>query len=302
MPKPENIDLIASLDAAISRLAEASLDHPDWEFPFRPFLWEVETQGAFSIEKLFHFQVVSEAEFLETCRSRTHQSEMAQLQQASPNQEARQKYGEFLNLLHGYLAEFEIYTLSFSGVNWEQFYLNHPGLKTNVIPAETSSLPITTFEFEGIILGRSYGDYWIGIGKVPDYYGYLYSSPSQETLSRERADLIDQQTLEFVNELNPVLQFLPQNYVWNLFPTRDGALRRILSATRIVYSNEFDRFESRRLSWAALSQASQTFIQELQSLLTGVYEHRLFDRYTYLIGQTDWGDWAGVWTQDSFNP
>jgi hypothetical protein len=70
MPKPENIGLIANLDAAISRLAEVSLEHSDWEFPFRPFLWEVESQGAFSSEKLFQFQAVSEAEFLEACRSR----------------------------------------------------------------------------------------------------------------------------------------------------------------------------------------------------------------------------------------
>ncbi|MDX2211737.1 MAG: hypothetical protein SFY66_00485 [Oculatellaceae cyanobacterium bins.114] len=59
------------------------------------------------------FQVVSDAEFLETCSNHTRQRETAQLQQTSSAQEARQNYGELLNLLHGYLAEVEIYMLSF---------------------------------------------------------------------------------------------------------------------------------------------------------------------------------------------
>ncbi|KGF73561.1 hypothetical protein DO97_18940 [Neosynechococcus sphagnicola sy1] len=266
-------------------------------------MWEADSQGVFSIEQLFQFQVIPETEFLETCDTRVRRSWTNQLNQPPSDQEIKQNYWEFLNLLHGYLTEFEIYNLIFSGADWEQFCLDHPGQQANLPVVITSSLPISTFEFEDIILGRTYGDYWIGIGKVPDYHGHLYSLPVQEPLSHEGADLVDPRTLEFVNEFTEFLQIFPQQYLWTIYPTREGALRRLLIAIKITSHNEFDRFESsRRVAWRDWSQATQLFIQDLQSILTNIYEYRLFDRYTYVIGQTSWGDWAGVWTQDSFNP
>ena len=70
--------------------------------------------------------------------------------------------------------------------------------------------------------------------------------------------------------------------------------------TRLITSTEFDGFENQN-SDDGISERTQKLSQVLQQNLINITENRFFDYYLYYIGQTRWGDWAGVWTQQPWH-
>ncbi|AFY52782.1 Nuclease A inhibitor-like protein [Rivularia sp. PCC 7116] len=45
-------------------------------------------------------------------------------------------------------------------------------------------------------------------------------------------------------------------------------------------------------------EPTQNLSQILRNNLINIKEYKLFNYDVYLMGQTDSGDWAGVWTQE----
>ncbi len=89
------------------------------------------------------------------------------------------------------------------------------------------------------------------------------------------------------------------NYLFEIDSSRECVLERIFDNTQIVCSQEFDNFEKRFINEIEFNKKpTQNLSLRLQHNLTKLREYKVCNYYVYFIGQTRWGDWAGVWTQE----
>ena len=265
MIKQESLELIAQLEAAITGLNEYG-----WEFPFGTILWEVEKQGAFTIEKMFKSEIISEDKI-----GFQHQQYVEPL----------------LDLLHRHIIDFTIYNFSFSAPDAYKVGFQEPLITENNLP------PIFTIEFDDLIIGKTQDNYWIGIIKIPNIP--VVNIPKKEPLSHIRASSLQISTKSFLTELENIFSVRYSKYLFEIYPTYEGVLERILNYAQIICSQEFDGFEQRLISEIErFKEPTQNLSQVLQKNLIKIREYRLCNYYVYFIGQTHWGDWAGVWTQE----
>lgn len=267
MPKQENLKLITTLESAITGLNKA-----EWEYPFGTFLWDVSEKGAFSIEKIFDIEVVSEDTLLSSLSGH--------------------KYKQLLNLLHTYLSNFTIYSISFSAPDAYKINFQEP------LITATNSPSIRTIDLGYLISGATSNHYWIASGQYT-YHAVIkkeqFSQTTKLMLEKDKFDFSFFKKLE-----NLLATTFSEKYTWEIYPTRDGALKRLFNSTRLITSIEFDGFENQNCD-DGISERTQKLSQVLQQNLINITEHRLFDYYLYYIGQTHWGDWAGVWTQQPWH-
>lgn len=268
MSNPENIKLISRFESAI-----LNLNDREWEYPFGTFLWETNEQGAFSIEKIVNFQEIPEEKYF--------------FRDKETN-----KYKEIFDLLDTSISEFTIYLLSFSMPDAYKV-----GFKGKLITQDNHP-SIFDFEFPDWIIGKTLENYWLAIGKVT---GEPLRS-KKEPLPSFRRGHFKQNTLEFFNELeNTLKNFYPDKYVWEIYPTKEGVLKRIFNSTRFIVARDFDGFES-RFDFDELNDLPSGYLSHiLQENLINITEYKFCDYYFYIIGQTHWGDWAGIWTHEPWN-
>lgn len=265
MLKPRNIELILKLEAAITGLNEYG-----WEFPFGTILWEVEKEGAFTIEKNFKFEIISEDKI-----------GFGQQQHLEP----------LLDLLHRHIIDFTIYNFSFSAPDAYKVGYQEPLITENNHP------PFFQIDFDDLIIGKTQDNYWIGIIKTPNIS--VIDVPKKQPLSHIRASSLQNSTKSFLTELENLLSIRYSHCLFEIYPTHEGVLERIFNYAQIICSQEFDGFEQRLIcEIERFKEPTQNLSQVLQKNLIKIREYRLCNYYVYFIGQTHWGDWAGVWTQE----
>jgi hypothetical protein len=195
--------------------------------------------------------------------------------------------------LHICLTEFTIYSLTFSAPDAYKILFREPLITADNHP------PISDIEFNDWVVGKTFDNYWIAIGNVSSGKNNLYK---KEPLPEVRESQLERTTLEFLDELGNILKkFYPEEYIWEIYPTREGVLKRIFSSTRLIIPSDFDGLEQRFMLSELPDLPSGQLCQSLQENLINITEYNLFDYYTYFIGQTHWGDWARVWTQEPWH-
>ncbi|MBV6627184.1 MAG: hypothetical protein KI793_30305 [Rivularia sp. (in: Bacteria)] len=265
MIKPENIELVTQLEEAIT-----GLNKHGWDFPFGTLLWEIDKQGEFSIEKLFDFEVIPENKI-----GFGHQQYLEPL----------------LNLLHRNLIEFTIYNFSFSTPDASKV-----GFQESLI-TETNHPPIFTIDFEDLIIGKIQDNCWIGIIKTPNI-PIVYVSKKQPFYN-VRGSLLQEDKIELLTELENIFSVRYSNYLFEISASSEGVLEIIFDKTQIVCSQGFDAFEQRLKHEIEFNkEPTQNLSEVLHNNLIQVREYKVCNYYAYFIGQTHWGDWAGVWTQE----
>ncbi|BAY86710.1 hypothetical protein NIES267_62210 [Calothrix parasitica NIES-267] len=265
MTKPENTELIAQLETAIT-----GLNKYGWDFPFGTLIWEINKQGEFSIEKLFNFEVIPENKI----------------------GFGHQQYLETLfNLLHTNLLDFTIYNFSFSAPDASKVGFQEP------LITETNYPTFFTIDFDDLIISQIPENYWIGIIKLPNIPTIDFRQ--KESLHYFNNSSLTESTKAFLNELENLLSKRYNDYIFEIYSSREGVLARLFNQTQIICVKEFDGFEQRLVDGIEnYYQPTKNLSEVLQNNLIQVKEYNIFNYYVYFIGQTHWGDWAGVWTQE----
>lgn len=128
-------------------------------------MWDVSEKGAFSIEKIFDIEVVSEDTLLSSLSGH--------------------KYKQLLNLLHTYLSNFTIYSISFSAPDAYKINFQEP------LITATNSPSIRTIDLGYLISGATSNHYWIASGQYT-YHAVIkkeqFSQTTKLMLEKDKFD------------------------------------------------------------------------------------------------------------------
>lgn len=273
--KPSNAELVAQLQAA----TEGLLFPSENEYPFKTFVFEVESQGDFTVENFLQtagfMKPVNLDDFLQFV------SEIAP--------ESSQNYQEIINFLELYTTSSQIYRISLEDESGE-------------------------YEAFHILVGNTKDGDWIGICPKIDTEP---SARRSEKFLIESSTLVKESTLELKTKLEPLLAKLKfivieyyeknqekQGFVLEIADTRAVMMKKLLDSIGFVKTCAFKGFsenaeENDDPESREYFEKFKPLDELLKSRLTNLREYVIGGMavyYLYDIGQTPYEDWVGVWT------
>lgn len=273
--KPSNAELVTQLQAA----TEGLLFPSENEYPFKTFVFEVESQENFTVDNLLKtagFMIpVNLDDFLQF------------VSEVAPKN--RQNYEQIINLLQLFTSLLQIYRISLSDESGE-------------------------YEAFHIFVGNTKDGDWISIS--PKIDSELNARRSERFLI-ESSTLVKESTLELKNQLEPLLAKLKfivteyyeknqekQGFVLEIATTKEEIINKLLDSIGFVKTCTFKGFsenakENDDLESREYLEKFKPLDELLKSRLTNLREYVIGGMavyYLYNIGNTQDGDWIGVST------